>query len=62
VWCALEKRLEEYHGMLVARSQGLAEVEALEAQNAELRALLEQYTASGVSKTLLIPPTQLVGY
>jgi hypothetical protein len=47
--------------MLVARSQGLAEVEALAAQNAELSALLEQYLASGVNQSLLIPPTQLVG-
>jgi hypothetical protein len=45
---------------LAARSQGLAEVEALAQQNAELEALLEQYMASDVNKTLHIPPTQLV--
>jgi hypothetical protein len=60
-WCSLESRLQEYHGLLLARSQGLGEVEALAQQNAELQALLDQYMASDVNKTLAIPPTQLVG-
>lgn len=60
VWKALEKQLEKYMALLQERSTSLGEVESLQHQNGELRALLNQYLSSRINEELQIPPTQII--
>ncbi len=60
VWRALEKQLERYHGLLQTRANNLADVNSLQHQNNELRALLNQYLGSRINEELEIPPTQII--
>lgn len=60
VWGALEKQLEKYHTLLQTRAASLSEVDSLQHQNAELRALLNQYLSSSINDQLQIPPTQVI--
>ncbi|GLC76023.1 DNA replication checkpoint protein Drc1 [Pleodorina starrii] len=60
VWRALEKQLEKYLGLLQERSGSLRDVESLQHQNNELRALLNQYLSSRINEELQIPPTQVI--
>ncbi|KAG2497477.1 hypothetical protein HYH03_004630 [Edaphochlamys debaryana] len=60
VWGALEKQLEKYLALLQERSGSLREVESLQHQNNELRALLNQYLSSRINDELQIPPTQII--
>eukprot|EP00775_Hariotina_reticulata_P011515 gene11515-11658_t len=60
VWCRLEKQLGKYHGLLTQRSEGLAEIAALQQQNDELRVLLNQYLSSKINSELKIPPTAVL--
>ncbi|KAJ9522775.1 hypothetical protein QJQ45_019817 [Haematococcus lacustris] len=60
VWRALEKQLERYLALLHARATSLSEVDSLQHQNAELRALLNQYLSSRINEELQIPPTQII--
>ncbi|GAX84384.1 hypothetical protein CEUSTIGMA_g11806.t1 [Chlamydomonas eustigma] len=60
VWGILEKQLEKYKGLLQERSASLSEVESLQHQNTELRALLNQYLSSRINSELVIPPTVLI--
>ncbi|EFJ47566.1 hypothetical protein VOLCADRAFT_81425 [Volvox carteri f. nagariensis] len=60
VWRALEKQLEKYLALLQERSASLREVESLQHQNNELRALLNQYLSSRINEELQIPPTQVI--
>lgn len=60
VWSVLEKQMEKYRDLLQSRSQGLGEVESLQHQNNELRALLNQYLGSRINGELVIPPTVLI--
>jgi dynein regulatory complex protein 1 len=60
VWRALQKQLEKYHALLQSRAASLSEVDSLQHQNAELRALLNQYLSSRINEELQIPPTQII--
>ncbi len=60
VWGAVEKQLSKYLGLLQARAKSLGDVESLQHQNAELRALLNQYLSSRINDDLQIPPTQII--
>ncbi|KXZ47783.1 hypothetical protein GPECTOR_33g665 [Gonium pectorale] len=60
VWRALEKQLEKYLGLLQERAGSLRDVESLQHQNNELRALLNQYLSSRINDELQIPPTQII--
>ena len=60
VWGVLEKQMDNYRNLLQDRSQGLGEVESLQHQNNELRALLNQYLGSRINGELVIPPTVLI--
>lgn len=60
VWNALEGQLGKYQVLLSQRASGLREVESLQLQNTELRALLNQYLSSRINTELKIPPTQII--
>jgi dynein regulatory complex protein 1 len=60
VWHALDKQLERYHGLSQTRANNLADVDSLQHQNDELRALLNQYLGSRINEELQIPPTQII--
>ncbi|MEW5307357.1 MAG: hypothetical protein WDW36_009761 [Sanguina aurantia] len=60
VWGALERQLEAHLALLQGRSSSLREVESLQAQNHELRTLLNQYLSSRINDELQIPPTQVI--
>mmetsp|Transcript_5457 Transcript_5457/g.9456 ORF Transcript_5457/g.9456 Transcript_5457/m.9456 type:complete len:705 (-) Transcript_5457:793-2907(-) len=60
VWGALEKQLDKYLALLQTRSASLNEVDSLQHQNGELRALLNQYLSSRINSELQIPPTQII--
>jgi len=60
VWKALEGHLEKYLELLQERAGGLRDVESLQHQNTELRALLNQYLGSRINEELQIPPTQII--
>lgn len=60
VWGALERQLEAHLSLLQDRSSSLREVESLQAQNNELRTLLNQYLSSRINDELQIPPTQII--
>ncbi|KAF5832552.1 sperm tail C-terminal domain-containing protein [Dunaliella salina] len=60
VWRALDKQLQRYHGLLQTRANNLADVDSLQNQNDELRALLNQYLGSRINEELEIPPTQII--
>lgn len=56
VWGKLEQQLGVYHKLLVRRGEGLGAVARLQAENEELRALLNQYLGSKINAELQIPP------
>ncbi|KAG1659692.1 hypothetical protein FOA52_004331 [Chlamydomonas sp. UWO 241] len=60
VWGVLEKQLERYMKLLETRSSSLNEVESLQHQNNELRALLNQYLGSRINSELVVPPTVMI--
>mmetsp|Transcript_22481 Transcript_22481/g.73000 ORF Transcript_22481/g.73000 Transcript_22481/m.73000 type:complete len:675 (+) Transcript_22481:78-2102(+) len=60
IWKALEQGLLKYHKLLSSRLGSLDETHALQKQNDELRALLNQYLSSQINKELLVPPTQVI--
>lgn len=60
VWGALEKQLNNFHGMLHSREKSLQETHALGRQNKELRTLLNQYLSASINKQLQVPPTQII--
>ncbi len=60
VWSALEKQLDKYLALLQERAGSLRDVESLQHQNNELRALLNQYLSSRINEELQIPPTQVI--
>ena len=60
VWSALERGLERYREVLARRRDALDETRRLGEQNAELRALLNQYLSSQINAELQVPPTALV--
>ncbi|KAG2426185.1 hypothetical protein HXX76_013166 [Chlamydomonas incerta] len=60
VWGALEKQLDKYLALLQERAGSLRDVESLQHQNNELRALLNQYLSSRINDELQIPPTQII--
>lgn len=60
VWGRLESQLENYHSLLVQRSEGLAAISSLQQQNDELRMLLNQYLNSKINTELKIPPTAVL--
>lgn len=60
MWHALDKQLERYHGLLQTRANNLSDVDSLQHQNNELRALLNQYLGSRINEELQIPPTQII--
>lgn len=60
VWQALEKALQRYHRLLKTRAGDLQEVQALQGQNKELRALLGQYLSSKVNEELQLPPAHIL--
>lgn len=60
VWRALDKQLERYLRLLQTRATNLADVDSLQHQNNELRALLNQYLSSRINEELEIPPTQII--
>ena len=60
VWGVLEKQLEKYRDLLQERSSSLSDVESLQHQNSELRALLNQYLSSRINSELQVPPTVLI--
>ena len=60
VWSALEQGLEKYDSVLEDRTALIDEVNQLEQDNADLKALLHQYLSSKVNSELQIPPTQVI--
>lgn len=60
VWSALETALQQYNKILSDRSDLADEVDGLRAQNAELKAVLNQYLGSEVNEELHVPPTQVI--
>lgn len=56
VWGKLEQQLGAYHKLLVRRGEGLGAIARLQAENEELRALLNQYLGSKINAELQIPP------
>ena len=60
VWGVLEKQLEKYRDLLQDRAASLSDVESLQHQNTELRALLNQYLSSRINSELVVPPTVLI--
>ena len=62
VWNALEDALHKYHSLLKNRSGLVTEVSELQAENEELRSLLNQYLSShnGTNQFLHVPPTQVI--
>lgn len=60
VWKSLYQALEKYNKLLTDRGGSLREVESLQHQNTELRALLNQYLSSRINGELKIPPTQVI--
>jgi hypothetical protein len=56
VWGKLEQQLGSYHKLLVRRGEGLGAIARLQAENEELRALLNQYLGSKINTELQIPP------
>ena len=59
-WGALENGLAEYHALLRRRRDALEGANRLAEQNAELRALLNQYLSSKINDELQVPPTAII--
>lgn len=58
VWEALEHAMKKYIKVLKDRADSINEVQTLEAQNFELKALLNQYLGSQVVQDLIVPPME----
>ena len=60
VWQELEKQLEKYNTVLKQRSQEIARVTSLQEQNAQLKALINQYLNAKVNDELIVPPAATI--
>lgn len=56
VWGKLEQQLGSYHKLLVRRGEGMTTVAKLQAENEQLRALLNSYLGSKINSELQVPP------
>ncbi|GBG27956.1 Dynein regulatory complex protein 1 [Hondaea fermentalgiana] len=60
VWEALEGAMGKYINVLKNRAESIQEVQSLEAQNEELKALLNQYLGSQVVQDLIVTPMETI--
>merc|ERR1719163_1665375 len=60
VWRALDAGLQKYYDLLQRRSAAIDSAVALQKQNEELKALLDQYLSSRVNDELQVPPTHVI--
>merc|ERR1711964_56328 len=60
VWKAFDKLIQKYYVTLQKRSDGIDSAVALQKQNTELKALLDQYLSSKVNEELQVPPTHVI--
>ena len=60
VWEDLEKQLEKYNKVLKQRSNEIARVTSLQEQNAQLKALINQYLNARVNDELIVPPAATI--
>ena len=60
VWGALERALGKYNTLVTSRGALISEVGEMQRQNAELKALLNQYLSSKINEDLHVPPTQTI--
>eukprot|EP00606_Chrysophyceae_sp_TOSAG23-5_P000135 GSChrysophyteH2.ASY1.ANO1.1028.1 assembled CDS len=61
VWGQMEKNYGGLKDLLVKRASSIAEVDSLNAKNAELKTLLNQYLGdANVNRGLLVPPAQVM--
>ncbi len=60
MWGSLERALHGYNGLLKERRGLVEDVQGLQGQNHELKALLHQYLGARVNEQLQIPPTQII--
>lgn len=60
VWKALEVFLARYYELLQKRSKAIDSAVAMQKQNEELKALLDQYLGSKVNEELQVPPTHVI--
>eukprot|EP00930_Biecheleria_cincta_P070652 TRINITY_DN58286_c0_g1_i1.p1 TRINITY_DN58286_c0_g1~~TRINITY_DN58286_c0_g1_i1.p1 ORF type:complete len:668 (+),score=205.03 TRINITY_DN58286_c0_g1_i1:101-2104(+) len=60
VWKALDAFLKRYYDLLQKRSKSIDSAVAMQKQNEELKALLDQYLGSKVNEELQVPPTHVI--
>jgi len=60
VWKALDVSLKRYYELLQKRSKAIDSAVAMQKQNEELKALLDQYLGSKVNEELQVPPTHVI--
>jgi len=60
VWKALDAFLNRYYALLQKRSKSIDAAVAMQKQNEELKALLDQYLGSKVNEELQVPPTHVI--
>ncbi|CAJ1413811.1 unnamed protein product [Effrenium voratum] len=60
VWKALDVFLKRYYDLLQKRSKAIDSAVAMQKQNEELKALLDQYLGSKVNEELQVPPTHVI--
>ncbi len=60
VWKALDVFLKRYYELLQRRSKTIDSAVAMQKQNEELKALLDQYLGSKVNEELQVPPTHVI--
>eukprot|EP00438_Fugacium_kawagutii_P008266 Skav206539 [mRNA] locus=scaffold504:231177:241421:+ [translate_table: standard] len=60
VWKALDVFLKRYYELLQRRSKTIDSAVAMQKQNEELKALLDQYLGSRVNEELQVPPTHVI--
>eukprot|EP00933_Yihiella_yeosuensis_P039320 TRINITY_DN3329_c0_g4_i2.p1 TRINITY_DN3329_c0_g4~~TRINITY_DN3329_c0_g4_i2.p1 ORF type:complete len:667 (-),score=185.13 TRINITY_DN3329_c0_g4_i2:153-2153(-) len=60
VWKALDVFLIRYYELLQKRSKAIDSAVAMQKQNEELKALLDQYLGSKVNEELQVPPTHVI--
>lgn len=60
VWKALGLFLKRYYELLQRRSKSIDSAVAMQKQNEELKALLDQYLGSKVNEELQVPPTHVI--
>merc|ERR1719321_2408157 len=60
VWASLDKFLIKYYDLLQKRATNIDQAVAMQKQNEELKALLDQYLSSKVNEELQVPPTHVI--